>query len=178
MNLSYPEGRRINDCVDSELCSLKYVRVDDVVRRLIHLGPGAEMAKINVKSAYPIVPVHPSDRPLLEVAWNGSIFVDAALTFGLRWPPQIFNAVADVVEWMARKQEVTELCHYLDDYITCGVPGSSECGANLLILKEMCSFLGIPLAEDKVEGPATCLVFLGIEINTVACEQQSVQTLR
>ena len=48
------------------------------MRRLIRLGPGAEMAKMDVKSAYPIVPVHPSDRPLLGVAWNGSIFVDAA----------------------------------------------------------------------------------------------------
>ena len=117
------------------------------------------MAKMDVKSAYPIVPVHPSDRPLLGVAWNGSVFVDAASPFGLRSVPKIFNTVADAVEWIARKQGVTERWHYLDDYITCGVPGSSECGANLLILKKLCAFLGVPLAEDKVEGPATCLVF-------------------
>ena len=35
------------------------------------------------------------------------------------------------------------------------------------MLKKLCTFLGIPLAEDKVEGPATCLVFLGIEIDTI-----------
>ena len=34
----------------------------------------------------------------------------------------------------------------------------------------MCGYLGIPLAEDKIEGPSSCLVFLGIEIDTVAGE--------
>ena len=78
------------------------------------------MAKMDVKSAYPIVPVHPSDRPLLGVAWNGSVFVDAASPFGLRSVPKIFNTVADAVEWIARKQGVTERWHYLDDYRTGG----------------------------------------------------------
>ena len=34
----------------------------------------------------------------------------------------------------------------------------------------MCASLGIPLAPDKVEGPTTCLTFLGIKIDTVAME--------
>ena len=128
------------------------------------------MAKIDVKSVYRIVPVHPEDRSLLGMCWNGDIFVDAALPFGLRSAPKVFNAVADAMEWMAKEQGVSELWHYLDDYITCGVAGSKECAANLLVLKKLCTFLGIPLAEDKVEGPATCLVFLGIEIDTIKGE--------
>ena len=102
VDLSYPEGKSVNDGIDPELCSLKYVRVDDVVRRLLQLGPGVEMAKIDVKSAYRIVPVHPEDRSLLGMCWNGEVFVDAALPFGLRSAPKIFNAIADAVEWMAK----------------------------------------------------------------------------
>ncbi len=37
----------------------------------------ALMAKIDVKSAYRIVPVHPVDRRLLAMEWEGKIFVDA-----------------------------------------------------------------------------------------------------
>ena len=53
----------VNDGIDSELGSLKYVRVNDVVRRLLQLEPGVEMAKIDIiiKSAYRIVPVHTED---------------------------------------------------------------------------------------------------------------------
>ena len=149
MDLSYPEGKSVNDGIDSELCSLKYVQVDDVVRRLLQLGPGVEMAKIDVKSAYRIVPVHPEDRSLLGMCWNGEIFVDAALPFGLRSTPKVFNAIVDSMEWMAKEQGVSELWHYLDDYIICSVAGSNECAANLLVLKRLCAFLRIPLVEDK-----------------------------
>ena len=108
VDLSYPEGKSVNDGIDPGLCSLKYVRVDDVVRRLLQLGPGVEMAKIDVKSAYRIVPVHPEDRSLLGMCWNGDIFVDAALPFGLRSAPKVFNAIADAMEWMAKEQGVSE----------------------------------------------------------------------
>ena len=108
VDLSYPEGKSVNDGIDPELCSLKYVRVDDVVRRLLQLGPGMEMAKTDVKSAYRIVPVHPEDRSLLGMCWNGDIFVDAALPFGFRSAPKVFNAIADAMEWIAKEQGVSD----------------------------------------------------------------------
>ena len=62
------------------------------------------------------------------------------------------------------------LWHYLDDFITIGRPGSEECIAHLHLLIDLCIQLGIPLATEKVEGPCTCLPFLGIEIDSVAQE--------
>ena len=47
-----------------------------------------------------------------------------------------------------------------------GSPGSGECSRNLGILKETCTRLGMPLEEDKEEGPATEITFLGIELDT------------
>ena len=54
VDLSHPEGKSVNDGIDSSRCSLQYVRIDDVVKQLLHLGPGALMAKLDVKSAYRI----------------------------------------------------------------------------------------------------------------------------
>ena len=73
VDLSHPEQHSVNDGVNSEWCSLTYVRVDDVV------GDGGKMAKINVQSAYRIVPVHPGDRHLLGMRWNDQVFVDITL---------------------------------------------------------------------------------------------------
>ena len=47
------------------------------------------MAKIDIESAYRLIHVHPDDRPLQAMSWNGQIFIDPMLPFGL------FNAVAD-----------------------------------------------------------------------------------
>ena len=75
VDLSHPEGRSINDGISSSHCSLQYVRVDDVVEQLLQLGPGALMAKLDVKSAYRIVPVHPDDRALLGMQWQDKVYV-------------------------------------------------------------------------------------------------------
>ena len=132
------------------------------------LGKGALLAKLDVKSAYRLLPVHPLDRPLLGIEWEGSLFVDGMLPFGLRSAPKIFSAVADALEWILRKQGVQFIDHYLDDYIMYGPPDSKLCEEQLQLTLRTCERLGVPLAIEKLEGPTDCLTFLGIEVDTTA----------
>ena len=124
----------------------------------------------DIKAAYRIVPVHPEDRHLLAMRWQGGIYIDTALPFGLRSAPKLFNAVADALEWCAKDAGVAFLWHYLDDYITVGRPHTGDCQWNVDVFHHVCERLGIPLAADKCEGPSTCLTFLGIEVDTVKME--------
>ncbi len=59
VNLSAQEGAIVNDGIAKELASVAYTSVDEVVRRVLQLGRGAEVAKADVKAAYRNVPVHP-----------------------------------------------------------------------------------------------------------------------
>ena len=172
VDLSYPEGKsvNVNDGISPELCSLHYVKVDDVARKVVQLGPGALMAKIDIKSAYHVVPIHPQDWCLLGMQWDEKVFVDTALPFGLRSAPKIFNALADALEWIIQEHGVEHVWHYLDDFITCGLVGSEECLLNLSVLTDVCKHLGVPLAEEKMEGPTTSIVFWGILIDSVRGE--------
>ena len=61
-DLSYPDGQSINNAINSRLCSLSYITVDQVANTALSLGKGALIAKIDIKSAYRLVPVHPVDR--------------------------------------------------------------------------------------------------------------------
>ena len=65
-DLSFPEGSSVNDGVDSALCSLEYISVDRVAQVIADLGVGTLMAKIDIKSAYLIIPVHPG------LFWDGN----------------------------------------------------------------------------------------------------------
>ena len=61
----------------------------------------------------------------------------------------------------------------LDDFLTCGKPATDECLESLQTMVEICrnlGNLGDPLAIEKLEGPATCLTFLGIVIDTILQE--------
>ena len=51
-----------------------------------------------------------------------------------------------------------------------GLAGSSVCQKNLDIFIRTCNELGIPLAEEKLEGPPTSLTFLGVVIDTSKSE--------
>ena len=129
-------------------------------------GSGALLAKIDIKSAYRIVGVHPEDRWLLGMLWDGGLYVDAALPFGLRSVPKIFMALADALEWIVRQTGVEVLLHYLDDFLLVGGPASEQCRVNLRKLLDVFARLSIPVAMEKLEGPTTLLSFLGIELDT------------
>jgi hypothetical protein len=76
---------------------------------------------LDIQSAYRIIPVHPDDRSLLGMRWQGAICLDAALAFGLRSPPKIFSAAADALLWIIFKKGATEAIHYLDDFYFVGL---------------------------------------------------------
>ena len=167
-DLSYPAGQSVNDGIDPDLCRLRYTTVDHVAEVVASYPPGALLAKVDVESAYRLVPVHPVDRPLQAVEWAGALYVDPMLPFGLRSAPKIFNALADGLEWHLRWLGVRHVFHYLDDFLIAGPPGSPKCAAALKSLDVAFSSLGVPLAEHKRDGPTTCLTYLGIEVDTVA----------
>ncbi len=170
VDLSRPIGASVNDGIARTLCCLKYMKVDSVADAILDIGRGAELAKIDIKSAHRIVPVHPGDRWLLGMKWQGRVFVDGVLPFGLCSAPKIFTALADGLEWILREQGVAHIWNYLDDYITVGSPRSGECAFNCRLMTHICEQLGVPLAPDKCKGPTTCMTFLGIELDTVALE--------
>jgi len=76
--------------------------------------------------------------------------------------------VADALQWIMEQNGVPGLLHYLDDFLISGVPDSPECRQALEQALWLCELLGVPVAKLKMEGLATVIVFLGIELNTLA----------
>ena len=138
VDMSYPDGGSINDGIDPDLCSLTYLKLEEVVHAIGRKGKGALLAKMDLESAYRIIPVHPSDRHLIGMEWKGKVYVDLALPFGLGSAPKIFNSVADALEWILHRFGIQEVFHYLDDYITIGSADSNECAINKEIITVAC----------------------------------------
>ena len=171
VDLSHPKEASVNDGIIRQLCSMSYTTVDEATQKVASLGPGSLLAKIDIKRAFRLIPVHPADRHLLAMRWRDGIYIDTCLPFGLRSAPKLFNILADLLEWILLNQGISFVMHYLDDYLTIGPPNSPMCYQNLQLLIEICGMLvGIPLATHKIEGPATELEFLGILIDTVHME--------
>ena len=126
VDLSHPEGQSVNDGISDALCSLTYVSVDTAAQAALQTGRGTLMAKVDIRNAYRNIPVHPDDRWLLGMSWQGGIYIDTVLPFGLCSAPKIFNAVTDALEWVVRERGVSQIHHYLDDFIILGPPRVRE----------------------------------------------------
>ena len=81
-DLSYPSGSSVNDGIPSQLCSLTYITIDDAIFNILRLGKNTKLAKIDIKSAFRLLPVHPADRYLLGVRWRGNVYIDHCIPFG------------------------------------------------------------------------------------------------
>ena len=159
VDLSHPVGHSINDGIPKSLCSLSYITVDQAIGHIQKMGRGTLLAKIDIKHAFRLLPVHPADRHLLAMQWKNQIFIDTCLPFGLRSALKLFNTLADLLSWILQTQGITPVLHYLDDFLLMDPPQSSICYKNLEVVKDVCAQLGIPLALEKVEGPSESLPF-------------------
>ena len=57
VDLSFPFGHSVNGGISSTLASVSYSLVDDAMRRILHLGKGTQLVKVDLKQAYLQVPV-------------------------------------------------------------------------------------------------------------------------
>ncbi len=108
--------------------------------------------------------------------------MDGCLPFGLRSAPLLFTVAADLLQWAACARGATWVRHYIDDFITVGKGNGDDCRQNFLLLKQVCKEAGMPTEPEKDEGPATEIVFLGMELDSEKLEirlpQEKLDRLR
>ena len=167
LHLSSPEGSSIKDGIPPDDFRLHYISVGTTIKHILALGHSCSLAKFDIKSAFRLIPVHPDDWELLGMHWNNSL--DTVLPFDLHSAPFLFNQIANGLEWILKSHGIPVLLHYLNDFFIIAQT-HHLCGAYLELATTLCSRLGAPLADDKTEGLATLLTFLGIELNTTTME--------
>ena len=159
-DLSSPPGTSVNDFIDPNKFSLTYCTIDDAANMVLKLSHG----KIDLKNAFRNVPVRPSDLKLLGILWKGKYYVDNC---GLHSAPFLFNQVSEAIEWSLKcNHNVRNVVHYLVDFFTVGESGTNTCQENMNKMVTLCETLGVPQKEEKMEGPTTCITFLGIKLDS------------
>ncbi|XP_077862951.1 uncharacterized protein LOC144345239 [Saccoglossus kowalevskii] len=130
-DLSWPPGQSINDGICKEQYTYTYTSTATVIEHILRSGKGSLLAKVDLEDGFYQIPVRPADWELLGCSWELDIdrsgqsktyyFYSKVLPFGLRSSPSLFNTFADAMQYIMRKHfAVTNVEHYLDDYITVG----------------------------------------------------------
>ena len=129
------------------------------------------MQKIDLKSAYRSVPIHPDCYQHMGLSWiffgdqEPTYFYDCRLPFGSSRSCKDFQSISDaIVRIMAR--ENYECISYIDDFLVVA-ENESKCQNALDFLLNLVPRLGLEVNFDKVSQLATVMSFLGVQINCV-----------
>ncbi|KAG2233244.1 hypothetical protein INT48_001693 [Thamnidium elegans] len=101
--------RRINQCIQVEHFKMEGV---PALRDLIEQGD--YMVKLDLQDAHTVLPIHPSSRPFLAFANQGTVYQYKALDFGLNVAPRIFSKILRYAIEPLRREGI-RLVYYLDD---------------------------------------------------------------
>ncbi|RXN13000.1 poly [Labeo rohita] len=156
----------INSLIPLEEFSLHYHDVDQAITLIKDAGRGAWLAKVDITSAFKVMPIHPDFWHLFGIRWKNEFYFAVRLTFGCQSSPKIFDTLSEAICWiLSNNYNIPYLIHLLDDFLIVSPPDSVP-AAHLLTIQKLFSELGIPLAQDKTEGPSTSIEFLGINLDS------------
>ena len=167
---SRPAGTSLNDHVLFDQ-KLRFQSLEDAVQLL---APGVYLAKLDLKSAYRSVRIHPSDWQACGIKWtfdgdtDPTYMIDTALPFGSRLAPKHFHRLTQAVRRMMARLGFTGIVAYLDDFLIVETT-FERCLQAQNTLISLLRTLGFSIAWHKVEGPQRILTFLGVNIDTVHC---------
>ena len=167
MDLSQPHGSSINDDISKEQFSCEFSKFDDATDLLMEAGPGSLLCKLDIQHAYRLLPVKPDQWHHLCYYWEGHYYVDLVLPFGLRSSGAIFNKFAKLVRWIIiNHYNISRVVNYSDDFFAVLSKDLDLATIQLNTIIQAFEDLNIPLAQDKIEGPCSKLIYLGIIINS------------
>ncbi len=170
---TYPKEDSVNQSINPDSCSVQYTTLDQVVAKLADCGKGANMFKADIQSAFDLLPIRPQEYNLLGFSHQGKFYVNRVMAMGAACSCQKFEKLSTFLQWVIEhKSGYDSLAHYCDDFLGWGPLGTSQAEDLLALFVDTCQEFGVPIAHDKTVPPTTCLVFLGLTLDT---ERQEVR---
>ena len=158
-HLSSPKGDSVNDGISREDYSVQYVSIDRAIDAIMRYGTSGQLFKLDVRSAFRIIPVRSEDWSLLGISRQGQYYFDTVLPFDLSSSPAIFNSVAECIECIIINEfSIPDVVHNLNDFL-CISATAHLANQHAGILLRAFNYLGIPLTAEKSRGSSPRLVF-------------------
>lgn len=167
----FPEGGSVNSHIDKVQHSLVYMSVLDFAAEVHRRGGGVFFAKADVRNAFRNLGTHRSAHRFAYIVVDGQVYLDAALSFGSRASPKIFESVAAALHWVVQQRCDLELgagaiavFHLLDDFAVVASDRDSAERAFAILHACMHDF-GLPFAVEKDTAPCQAMQFLGVIVD-------------
>ena len=121
MDLSFPPLFSVNANIQKDIYletpfRLTLPTVDDIVHRIVSLGRGCHIFKVNISRAFRHIKVDPKDYKLLCLKQD-KYYLDTCLHFGFRLGTVWFQHIPDVCRYLMKKNYACDVINYVEDIV-------------------------------------------------------------
>ena len=170
LDLSYPKDKSVNDFVSKDFylgnrINLTYPGVDDLVAIVKAKGQSCLLFKRDLSRAYRQLSIDPGEASLLGYSFNGFLYFDKVLSFGLRSAAYFMQRVSNSIKFICKLLSIL-IENYLDDLAGADTP--DKAWHSFEELGNVLQFSGLKESVDKASPPSTQMVFIGVLFDSVS----------
>jgi len=163
--------RSINDCLPQAI----HFKMASINQLRPLLKPNWLLTKLDIKSAFNLIPLHKDSQKWTTFAADGVRFHYNALPMGVVSAPYTFTRILTAALAAAREHlrlpDSLVILHYVDD-ILLAAPDTVPIGVLTKELAEFLHSLGLIVAQEKcVMEPTNAIKFLGVKSMTFSLDQ-------
>jgi hypothetical protein len=182
-DLSFPRNsptvHSVNFGVNADDFPTAWGTFNQAASLILSLPPGCKAAAFDISAAYRLTPVCPNQQNALCVYWDGLVYVDRAVMFGLSSSAGVFGAVADMLVAIYQAAGFGPILKWVDDFLVFQLPGQSWSEEEFINLT---GCLGVPWSHEKTRPLAPIQKYIGfmwdLEAKTVALPESKLQATR
>lgn len=155
-------SRNLNDLIPHR--EFHYTSIQDAVKLSY---PGCWYSKLDISNCFLSFPLHENSLQYFVFQFDGVYYQFVRLPFGLSSAPRICTILLSVVQFVLERHHGLTLVRYLDDFLLISLSAelaSQHLPTAIRVLQQF----GLVVNASKTEGPATCIQFLGVNIDSVA----------
>ncbi|KZP04952.1 hypothetical protein FIBSPDRAFT_843418 [Athelia psychrophila] len=169
-DMSYPRNRpgilSINAQINSDEFPTAWGSFDSTAALILSLPPGCLAATFDIAAAYRITPIAPHQQNSMCVFWEGKIYIDRVLMFGLASSAGVFGSVADMLVAIYEKAGFGPIRKWVDDFFVILMPGDTWTEEEFIRLT---GELGVPWHRTKTRPLAAVQRFIGFDWDLPRC---------
>jgi hypothetical protein len=138
---------------------------DSTAELILSLPDGCLAATFDISAAYHMTPVKPNQQNSLCMFWNGRVYVDCMVMFGLSSSAGVFGSIADMLVAIYQAAGFGPLRKWVDNFFVIRLPHHFWTETDFISLT---ADIGIPWSLKKLRPLASVQRYIGFDWDLAA----------
>lgn len=149
--MSFPRNNldtlSVNARINSDDFPTSWGTFDSTADLILTLPQGCVAMKFDISAAYHLTPIRPDQQHVLCIYWEGLVYLDRAVMFGLASSAGVFRAMADMLVAIYGMAGFGLMQKWVDNFLAIHLPHKSWTEQDFM---DLTGRFGVPWSVEKL----------------------------